>query len=76
MTHLPWPPVAAAGAPCMRVKSGGMERCAATGMGSGAGVQQPPARRQSGRLDASTALIEVIVHKIKRTEAKHGRAND
>jgi hypothetical protein len=34
MTHLPQPPVAVVGAPCMHVGSGGMERCVAAGAGS------------------------------------------
>jgi hypothetical protein len=38
VTHLPQPPAVAAGTPCMRVGSGGMECCAAKNVGSGAGV--------------------------------------
>jgi hypothetical protein len=34
VTRLPQPPAAAAGAPCMCVGTGGMERCAAVGAGS------------------------------------------
>ena len=64
MTHLPQSLAAAAGAPCMHVGYGGIERCGAADAGSHVGGPRllqtcSGRRRPSGRLGASTALVSI-----------------
>ena len=66
MTYLPQPPAAIAGAPCMRVGSGGSERCAAAGVGSewestGSGMRRSPPSVAGVHPDVRAPVLSLLL---------------